>query len=417
MIEVRGIDRHEAPAFRAAVQLGFGADDLPSSELAPEAMERFLAVAPIATILVAVDHGRFVATFGSRDFELAVPGGASVPMAGTTMVTVQPTHRRRGLLTELMTRHLTQAVQRRQVFAGLRASEETIYGRFGYGSAAPCYDLRLPGDAVSVPSPAAPPGAADPVTLRLVDLEEAARLLPAAYDRHWRTVAGLLSRSPAWWAERLMRDPEHRRRGATARRHVIAEREGGVVSGWASYRQRDSWSAGRPDGTVVVEDLVAFDDDSRRALWHYLAHVDLYPDLQWEHCPLDDPIFFEVDRPRRLTTRVRDTLWLRLLDPVRAFEARHYERDGAVTLAVTDPLGIAAGTWRLEVAEGRGCCRPVEGPAEVTLECRAAGAAYLGGVSLVTLARAGWVEGQPEAVARLDAMVRTARAPWSPEHF
>lgn len=252
--------------------------------------------------------------------------------------------------------------------------------------------------------------------VRMIDVDEAARLLPPAYDRHWRTVTGLLSRSPAWWRERLLGDPEHRRRGATARRHVVAERAG-LAAGWASYRQRDAWTAGRPDGAVAVEDFVAFDDEARRALWHYLAHVDLYPNLEWEDCPLDDPIFLEVDRPRRLATRLHDSLWLRLLDPVRAFEARRYERDGAVTLAVTDPLGLAAGTWRLEVAEGRGCCRAVEGPAEVTLECRAAGAAYLGGVPLLTLARAGWATGQPEAVARLDGLLRTARAPWSPEHF
>jgi len=416
VIEIRGIERHEVPAFRAAVSFGFGSDDLPDAESTPEADERFLTIACLDTMSVAVDRGRFVATFASRDFELAVPGGASVPMAGTTMVTVQPTHRRRGLLTGLMTRHLAQAVERGQVFAGLRASEETIYGRFGYGSAAPCYDLHLPGDTVSVPALGEGPGGRDQPALRVVGADEAVALLPPAYDRYWRCQPGLLSRSPAWWRERLIRDPEHRRGGATARRHVVAE-HGGAVSGWASYRQASSWSAGRPDGSVEVEDLVALDDDTRRALWHYLANVDLYPNLHWEQCPLDDPVFLEVDRPRRLAVRLRDTLWLRLLDPVRAFEARRYERDGTVALAVTDPLGFAAGTWRLEVRDGQGRCRPVDGPAEVTLQCRAAGAAYLGGVPLLTLARAGWVAGQPAAVARFDGMLRTARAPWSPEHF
>ncbi len=415
MIEVRGIERHEVPAFRAAVSFGFGSDVLPDSELTPQAVEGFVDTAPVATMLVAVDGGRFVATFASRDFDLALPGGASVPMAGATMVTVQPTHRRRGLLTELMKRHLALAAERGQILAGLRASEETIYGRFGYGSAAPCYALRLPAETVAVPPPADAPGGQQP-SLRLVGADEAATLLPPAYDRHWRCVPGLLSRSPAWWRERLFRDPEHRRRGATARRHVVAERDG-AVTGWASYRQRDIWTTGRPDGSVEVEDFHALDDQSRRALWHYLSHVDLYPNLAWDQCPLDDPIFLEVDRPRRLVICPHDTLWLRLLDPVRAFEARRYERDGAVTLAVTDPVGMAAGTWRLLVAGGEGRCRPTAEPAEVTLDSRAAGAAYLGGVPLLTLARAGWAEGTADAVARLDGMFRTARAPWSPEYF
>ncbi len=415
MIELRGIERDEVPAFRAAVTFGFGADELPEAEFTPEAVDAFLDVAALATMMVGVDRGRFVATFASRDFDLAVPGGASVSMAGATMVTVLPTHRRRGLLTGLMERHLAQAARRGQVLAGLRASEETIYGRFGYGSAAPCYALQLPADTVAVPPPVGDAGGAQPA-LRLVGADEAATLLPPVYDRHWRCVPGLLSRTPAWWQERLLRDPEHRRRGATARRHVVAE-QGGAVTGWASYRQLDNWSAGRADGAVEVEDLHAFDDQARRALWHFLAHVDLYPNVRWGDCALDDPIFLEVDRPRRLITRLQDTLWLRLLDPAKAFEARRYERDGEVTLAVNDPLGIADGTWHLQVEEGRGRCRPVAGPAEVTLDCRAAGAAYLGGVPLLTLARAGWAEGASDAVARLDGMLRTARAPWSPEHF
>lgn len=414
MVEVRGIERHEVAAFRTAVQFGFGTD-LPESELAPEVIEAFLGIAPMATMLVADDGGRFVATFGSRDFELALPGGASVPMAGATMVTVLPTHRRRGLLTEMMGRHLAQAVERGQVVAGLRASEETIYGRFGYGSATPCYDLRLPAAAVTVPAPR-PAAGQGRLDLRVVTADEAAALLPPAYDRCWRSVAGLLCRSPAWWQERLIRDPEHRRLGASSRRHVVADRQGTVL-GWASYRQRSGWSAGQPDGAVVVEDLVAFDDDARRALWHYLAHVDLYPNVEWEHCALDDPIFLEVDRPRGLAVRLRDSLWLRLLDPVRAFEARRYEHDGAVTLALDDPVGIASGTWRLTVEGGEAGCRPAAGTAEVTLTSRAAGAAFLGGVPVLTLARAGWAEGDPGAVARLDAMLRTSRAPWTPEHF
>jgi len=65
MIEIRGIERHEVPAFRTAVQLGFGAD-LPASELTDEAIAQQLDIAPIDTMLVAVDQGRFVGTFASR---------------------------------------------------------------------------------------------------------------------------------------------------------------------------------------------------------------------------------------------------------------------------------------------------------------------------------------------------------------
>jgi predicted acetyltransferase len=47
----------------------------------------------------AFDRGRAVASLRSLPFEVTVPGGGTVPGDGVTMVTVAPTHRRRGLLT------------------------------------------------------------------------------------------------------------------------------------------------------------------------------------------------------------------------------------------------------------------------------------------------------------------------------
>jgi hypothetical protein len=49
----------------------------------------------------AFDGGRMVGTLGVFSFEMTVPGG-SIPVAGTTQVTVQPTHRRRGCPLQMM---------------------------------------------------------------------------------------------------------------------------------------------------------------------------------------------------------------------------------------------------------------------------------------------------------------------------
>ena len=45
--------------------------------------------------------GRWVSTCGAYSRRLTVPGG-TVPTAAVTVVTVQPSYRRRGLLTEMM---------------------------------------------------------------------------------------------------------------------------------------------------------------------------------------------------------------------------------------------------------------------------------------------------------------------------
>ncbi len=47
-----------------------------------------------------------VGTAGAFSLRISVPGGAVVPVAGVTMVSVAATHRRRGLLTAMMRRQL-----------------------------------------------------------------------------------------------------------------------------------------------------------------------------------------------------------------------------------------------------------------------------------------------------------------------
>src|SRR5437867_1253982 len=84
----------------------------------------------------AYDGGRAIGVATSLDFELTVPGG-QLPMAGVTWVGVLPTHRRRGVLRELMRLQLEDLRRRGEPLAGLWASESLIYGRFGYGLSVP----------------------------------------------------------------------------------------------------------------------------------------------------------------------------------------------------------------------------------------------------------------------------------------
>ena len=83
----------------------------------------------------AFDGSRCVGTFRSTARELTVPGGATLVTDAITNVTVAATHRRRGLLTRMMTRDLAAARERGDSLAILVAAEYRIYGRYGFGPA------------------------------------------------------------------------------------------------------------------------------------------------------------------------------------------------------------------------------------------------------------------------------------------
>ena len=85
----------------------------------------------------ARENGTIVGGAGAFPFELTVPGGV-VPTAGVTVVGTFPTHRRRGVLRAMMRAQLDDVHARGEPLALLWASEDTIYGRFGYGMASQC---------------------------------------------------------------------------------------------------------------------------------------------------------------------------------------------------------------------------------------------------------------------------------------
>ncbi|MFO7699161.1 MAG: GNAT family N-acetyltransferase [Acidimicrobiia bacterium] len=405
MTEIRFITADEAPAFLRAIPFGFG-DDLTEEE---GAEERFLETFPLETCIAAFDGGRIVATFGSFDFDVTVPGG-TLPMAGTTIVTVQPTHRRRGVLTTMMRMHLDQAIERGQPLAGLWASEPTIYGRFGYGLAAHSHDLMVHADRVTLPA------GPDTDTVRIIDPSEASELLPPIFDRVRLATPGMLSRSEPWWRNRRLRDPEHWREGASSRRVAVAYRNDEPV-GYVAYRQKEKFDDWLPDGAVEVIEVVPLDDDARRTLWQYLASIDLFPNVHWWNAPADNPLYVEVDNLRRITSRHQDTLYLRILDAPGALSARTYESDGATTIGVADDFMGRGGTFRLEITDGAGTCTPTEGDPDVTMDVADLGALLLGRPGAMARWRAGRIEGDEGSVRTLDRLMRTTELPFCSEVF
>ena len=129
-ITTRPINEDEVLEFRQRLYRGFG-EDLDLEKDADSS--RMLALLPLDRTVAAFDGDDMVGTGGWYPMEVTVPGGDAVPMAGTTIISVQPTHRRQGVLTAMMRDHLDHTARSGEPLAGLWASETPIYGRFGFG--------------------------------------------------------------------------------------------------------------------------------------------------------------------------------------------------------------------------------------------------------------------------------------------
>ncbi|MCX4433858.1 MULTISPECIES: GNAT family N-acetyltransferase [Streptomyces] len=359
------------------------------------------------------DGDQCVGTAGAFSFRVTVPGGTSVPAAGITMVSVAATHRRRGLLTSMMRRQLDDIRSWGEPLAVLTASEPVIYGRFGYGIATHQYNVEIDTTRVRL---SVPPGT-DDVRLRYATPADVLDACEAVYARLVPGRPGMLARRPGWDRAMLL-DPESERDGASPLQCVVAERDDEIV-GYARYRIKQDGDHRGAGFTVRLDQLEALDPASHAALWRFLFEIDLTSTLHARGRPVDEAWQHMVSDIRRCAVRMRDALHVRLVDVGAALEARTYQAPVDVVFEVEDVFcPWNEGRWRLTGdAKGATCVRTSDA-ADLALSVRELGAAYLGGVSLASLAAAGRVrELRQGALAEASVGFSSAVAPWLPHGF
>ncbi|MGW3416340.1 GNAT family N-acetyltransferase [Streptomyces sp. NPDC000888] len=359
------------------------------------------------------DGDQVVGTAGAFSFRVTVPGGASVPAAGITMVSVAATHRRRGVLRSMMRRQLDDIRSWGEPLAVLTASEPAIYGRFGYGIATYQLNAEIETSRVQL---SVPPGT-DDVRLRYAAPADVLDACEAVYARLVPGRPGMLARRPGWEQVGLL-DPEGERDGASPLQCVVAERDDEVV-GYARYRVKPEWEPSGPKSAVVLEELEGLDPAAQGALWRFLFEIDLTSRLRTRGRPVDEAWQHMVSDIRRCNLRLRDALHVRLVDVGAALEARTYQAPVDLVFEVEDAFcPWNEGRWRLTGdAKGASCVR-TEDAADLALSVRELGAAYLGGMPLASLGAAGRVrELRQGALTEASVGFSSAVAPWLPHGF
>jgi predicted acetyltransferase len=377
--------------------------------------------AQVAAKRPLVDPGRFLlaavdgvdgGAAGSFPFDLTLPGGASVPVAGVSDVGVAPTHRRRGVLRALMHRLLEDAVDRGEAAAVLNASEAAIYGRFGFGVATRWRRLRI--DAARVRwRPHLPVGG----SVSMVGRAEAGPVLRAVYDRAGAGRPGWLSRSQRWWAA-VLGDVEMYLGGGHVM--VLVHHDlSGEPDGYALYRVTPDWSTGSALGRLEVSELVAVDVAARLDLWRVVADHDLVGQVSaW--APPDEPLLDALIDTRAVRTDYEgDFLWLRPLDVVALLDGRPSDVEGRVVLDIRDgTVADVTGHYVLDASGGTLGARRDDVDADLTLDVAELGSLALGGGSARRLGRVGRItEHTPGALALLDRLLAVEPAPWCPTRF
>ncbi len=363
-------------------------------------------------VVAMVRGSKLVGACSAYSLEVSVPG-ASVRSAATSCIAIAVADRGRGLLNRMMQHHFEDIRERKEPLAVLWASDHGLYGRYGYGPAVEQLGLEMRTDGIKFKDAAEESGGGAEIHLDELELAHAYPVVAALYDATRDRCPGMLSRSETWWTKKTLVGATE---GGSLERLLVARRDGRAV-GYVLFRTSAD-SAGLAEASTHVLELVTEDVSVRRALWRSLTSLHHFPVLRYPGAPLDEPLKWFIDDPRRLVCNATDSLWIRVMDVPRALESRRYARDGIVRIAVHDAL-IADNTdgFELAVADGAGQCSRSSQAPDVRLDVRLLGSLYLGRLRATAAARAGLLEGTPKALRLLDNMFATEREAWCPEVF
>jgi predicted acetyltransferase len=375
---------------------------------APAEVERLASVLEVQRMFSARENGAVVGGAGAYSLELTVPGG-TVRAAGTTMVGVLPTHRRRGIMRSMMRAQIDDAHSRGEPLAILWPSEESIYGRFGYGMASLAGELDIPKSACGFIRPCE-----SRAEVRLLHEAESHDALFEIYEQVRRQSVGMISRSPAWWKSRQLFDSEYGRAGG-ARLNCALVALDGKPQAYALYRLQQLFEGGTTAGHVRVIEALSTTSEATREVWRFLLEIDWVAGVKAALLPLDHPLFFLLARPRMMRFRVSDALWVRLVDVQAALSARKLADADPIVIAVVDEFcPWNEGHYRV----GPDGVERTAADADIVLNVDCLASTFLGGFRFAQLAAAGRLEARTAgALSRADALFSTDRAPWCPEIF
>jgi len=344
----------------------------------------------------AAEPGMPVATVNSWATALTVPGERTIEGWAISSVTVASTHRRKGIARNLLEAELRAAKEQDLPLAMLTVSESTIYGRFGFAPSTLTADYDIDTRRATWTGPT--PGG----RVHFVPVEQLRKEATAIIESARLKTPGEILTWPHLWDRTfgISTDDKDFAKNVRAIRYDDAD---GTAQGFALYTLKEHESDFSKH-TATVRTLVSATDDAYAGLWSFLLELDLTTRLRVPLRSVDEPVRWQVADFRAVHTDVRDHLWVRILDVEAALEARSYAAPLDLVIDVSDDLGFTAGRYR--VTENG--VHATSDAADLELSVNELGALYLGGVSAVTLARAGRI--QHHTAGSIDALDRAFRS-------
>ncbi len=369
-----------------------------------EELEQFKHVASIALVmkpetwhemrpewtLCAFEDGKLATSYATWPLTMRF-NGEGVPVAGVTTVGTLPIYRRRGYLRKVITTHFELLHQQgERPIAILWASLAAIYQRYGYAVVSMRNSYNIEPRYLEFTLPQSVAGSfreiADDEFPLLVDL----------YRKFRAERMGYIHRGRAMWDAGVLAPPP-----TDGLLYKVVYQEAGEPLGYVVYTLEPMQGFGRH--RLTIRDLIWLTPSAYRAVWKYLANMDLVGNIIWERVPSDDPLPHLLLEPRRLNITAADGILGRIVDVEQALSKRLYPEEDTLTFEIIDDLcSWNQGRWKLETSTTESSISRTSEEPQLVMPVSTLALLVFGEISATEAAR----------MERLDVLEHTALSSW-----
>ncbi len=399
-IEVRAATAEEMVEFTHVWAVGLG---LPGEKMNLGQPEETLCV---------FEDGKMVSTYRAIPFTLCM-NGKDAPVAGIADVATLPMYRRRGHLQRMMVRHFEQMhEQGKESIIILWPSRGGIYRRFGCDFVTMQIKYRITPRDLRFTDPVAAPGGITEVSER--DFPTLAGL----YHDFAAERTGYLHRPADWWREHALS------RGPSSLTISVLYSEGNAPRGYLIYvLEPVRGEVFHHVQKIILGEIVYLDMNAFRALWQYLAGMDLIGTIELPSISRDDPLPYLLAEPRALvrmeSASSTTALMGRIVDVERALPQRGYQTEGRLTFEIKDEwCPWNEGRWEMEISGGMARVARTRKSPQVVMPADTLAMLTFNYTKASYAARIGKLDVlESGALAEWDRIMNTAYDPFCPDHF
>ena len=187
------------------------------------------------------------------------------------------------------------------------------------------------------------------------------------------------------WAERRIEDLSSKYL-STGPSYFVGVYDANKLVGFVTYTIEGNNEYGNMPSSLNIWDIMYINNKAAINIWNYCLNIDLVDEINAKGVPEDDVLESLLISPGSLSARITTSFWIRIVDVIKALEARSYNEKGKLIFKLSDSIiNQNNNTFLLDTKNQNSTCKISTESPDIEITINGMSEIYLGTFNLNNL--------------------------------